>query len=81
MNKEEKPTTYTEAQKRAIQKYLKESVDEIKVRVPKGYKDKIKMIAQKQGESVNEFIKISIEERTERITGGRLDSRSATDSI
>lgn len=81
MSTEDKPTTYTEAQKRAIQKYLKESVDEIKVRVPKGYKDRIKAVAQSQGESVNEYIKIAIEERTERITGGGLVSGSAENTI
>lgn len=77
-------TTYkgnTDARRKASSKYLKESVESIALRVPKGYKDKIKTIAQSQGESVNEFIKISIEERTERITGGGLDSQSAESTI
>lgn len=77
-------TTYkgnTDARRKASSKYLKESVESIALRVPKGYKDQIKAVAQSQGESVNEFIKISIEERTERITGGGQVSQSAESSI
>lgn len=77
-------TTYkgnTDARRRASSKYLKESVENIALRVPKGYKDRIKAIAKEQGESVNEYIKIAIEERTERITGGGLDSGSAENTI
>ena len=47
---------YTEAQKKAIQKYLRESVDEFKIRVPKGQKDIMKKHAAAQGESLNQFV-------------------------
>ena len=47
---------YTEAQKKAIQKYLRESVDEFKIRVPKGQKDIIKKHAADHGESLNQFV-------------------------
>lgn len=48
--------SYTEAQKRASQKYLKESVEEIKIRLPKGEKEKIKAYAEVNGESINQFV-------------------------
>lgn len=54
----------TEAQKRATSKYL-EQFDDIKIRVKKGEKDTIKHIAEMNGESMNEFIKRSIYERSD----------------
>ncbi len=51
----------TEAQKRASNKYEKEKVDSILVRVPKGMKDKITKKAKDNGESVNEMINRLIE--------------------
>ena len=39
----------SEARKRANDKYLKEKVEEFKVRVPKGKKDEIKAHAEAQG--------------------------------
>ena len=53
---EETKSTYTSAQKRAIKKYLKESVDEFKVRMPKGQKERIKAHAESRGESMNQFV-------------------------
>ncbi len=38
---EEKRSRYTEAQAKAAKKYLKESVEDIRIRVPKGDKAKV----------------------------------------
>ena len=46
----------TKAQQRAVSKYMKANYDEIKIRLPKGEKDRIKAFADAQGESVNAFI-------------------------
>jgi len=43
-------------------RYNAKAYDEIKVRVPKGTKDKIKAYADSKGESVNGFINRAIEE-------------------
>ena len=56
----------SEARKRANDKYLKEKVEEFKVRVPKGKKNKIKAHAETQGESTNAFINRAIDETMER---------------
>ena len=47
---------YTEAQKRSAEKYLREKVEDIRIRVPKGQKEVIKAFAESQGKSVNQFI-------------------------
>ena len=47
---------YTEAQKRANIKYLKEKTDDIRIRVPKGKKDEYKQQAESKGESLNSYI-------------------------
>ena len=58
----------SEARKRANDKYLKEKVEEFKVRVPKGKKDESKAHAEAQGESTNAFINRAIDETMERDT-------------
>ena len=58
----------SEARKRANDKYLKEKVEEFKVRFPKGKKDEIKAHAEAQGESTNAFINRAIDETMERDT-------------
>ena len=47
-------------------RYNAKAYDEIKVRVPKGEKDKIKSHAETNGESVNGFIKRAIDETIQR---------------
>ena len=47
---------YTEAQKRANIKYMAEKTDDIRLRVPKGLKDKYKSEAEKRGISMTKFI-------------------------
>ena len=59
----------TKAQQRAVNKYMKENYDEIKVRTEKGQKDRIKAHAESQGESVNAFINRAISETLEREAG------------
>lgn len=56
MTAEERKSRYTEAQKRAAEKYLREAVEDIRIRVPKGEKAKIKAHAESQNESMNQFV-------------------------
>lgn len=57
---------YTDAQAKAAKKYLSESVEDIRFRVPKGQKAVIKAAAERAGESVNGYIKTAVEQRMER---------------
>lgn len=57
---------YTEARKRANEKYNAKSYDRINIAIPKGEKDIIKAHAEQRGESVNGFIKRAIDETMER---------------
>lgn len=63
---EEKKSRYTEAQAKAAKKYLTESVEDIKIRVPKGQKAVIKAHADQQGESMNQFVIRAVNEAMER---------------
>lgn len=47
---------YTEAQKTASMKYLKEKTDDIRIRAPKGKKEEYKNLAESQGKSLNQLI-------------------------
>lgn len=47
---------YSEAQNRATQKYINKAYDQIVVRVPKGYRDKYKALAEREGKSLNALI-------------------------
>ncbi len=62
----EKKSRYTEAQKRAAEKYLHETVEDVRIRVPKGQKEVIKAHAEKQGESMNQFVIRAIAEAMQR---------------
>lgn len=69
---EEKKSTYsgqTEARRRASAKYLKETVEDVRIRVPKGQKAVIKAHAERQGESMNAFVIRAIDETMERDAG------------
>ena len=59
---------YTEARRKANEKYNAKAYDEIKVRVSKGDKDTIKAHAESRGESLNGFINRAISEAIERDT-------------
>lgn len=47
---------YTEAQKKASIKYMNEKTDDIRLRVPKGLKEKYKKAADDRGKSMTQFI-------------------------
>jgi len=47
---------YTEAQNKATQRYIKSNYDDIKVRVPKGARERYKAHAEAQGKSLNQLI-------------------------
>ncbi|MDE6729253.1 MAG: hypothetical protein K2J71_00555 [Oscillospiraceae bacterium] len=55
----------SKAQQKAVAKYMKENYDELKIRVPKGDKEKIKAHAKNKGESVNGFIQRAIKQTME----------------
>lgn len=57
---------YTEARKRANEKYNAKAYDRINIAIPKGEKETIKDHAEQQGESVNGFIKRAIDETMKR---------------
>lgn len=63
---EEKKSRYTAAQARASRKYLTETVEDIRIRVPKGQKADIKAHATERGESLNSFVRRAIDETMER---------------
>ncbi len=66
---EDKKSTYTgqtDARRKASAKYLKETVEDVRIRVPKGQKAVIKEHAEKQGESMNAFVIRAIDETMER---------------
>ena len=52
---------YTEAQKRAAEKYTSEKLDDIRLRVPKGTKDIWKAKAEAQGKSLQRMIIDAVE--------------------
>ena len=56
----------SKAQQRAVAKYMAANYDDIKIRVPKGKRDRIKAHADARGESLNGFINRAIDETMER---------------
>ena len=56
----------SQAQKKATAKYEQQNYDKILLRLEKGKKEKIKSHAENNGESINGFIKRSIDETMER---------------
>lgn len=62
---EEKKTRYTEAQKAAINKYMK-GIAEIKVRMPKEEKTRYSSAASAAGLSVNQFFITAADEKIDR---------------
>lgn len=61
--------TVSKSQQKAVAKYMKNNYDELKVRVPKGDKDRIKSHADSKGESLNGFINRAIKETIDRDSG------------
>lgn len=58
----EEKTKISKAQQKAVAKYTKANYDEIKIRTDKGHKAIIKAHAEKQKESMNQFIIRAINE-------------------
>ena len=52
---------YTEAQKAASIKYLREKTDDVRIRTAKGTKDRWKAAAEEQGISLQQFIIQAVE--------------------
>ena len=71
MMDEEKKSRYTEAQKKAAHKYLHESVEDIRIRVPRGQKATIKAHADAMSESMNAFVLRAIQEAMNRDREGK----------
>ena len=57
---------YTEAQKKASIKYLKEKTDSIQIRAQKGTKERWQDAADARGQSLNQFIVETVEAEIER---------------
>lgn len=57
---------YNEKQKEYIMNYMKENLDEIKIRVPKGKKEEFRNIAESRGMKLTPFILEAIEEKMKR---------------
>lgn len=53
---------YNESQKNATAKYMKENLDDIKIRVKKGERERYKLEAQKLGLSLNQLFIKAVEE-------------------
>ena len=51
----------SKAQQRAVNKYVKNNYDEIKIRMPKGKKEFIQAHAAQRGESVDAYINRAID--------------------
>lgn len=56
----------SDAQRKARDKWLKEKVEDVKMRVPKGQRAVIQEHAKKCGESVNAFLNRAVAETIER---------------
>lgn len=60
---------YSESSKKATMKYMKNNLDDIKIRVPKGKREQYKNSASALGyESFNNFVIQAIEEKLQRET-------------
>lgn len=57
---------FTEAKKKANSKYLKNTVETIAFRVPRGEKEKLKDVAERAGLSLNAFISEAVKEKIEK---------------
>lgn len=56
---------YTQSQNKATQKYIKEHLEQVSFRVPKGERDKYKKLAERAGLSLAELLRQAVEEYTE----------------
>ncbi|MCM1024010.1 MAG: hypothetical protein NC395_08145 [Prevotella sp.] len=56
----------SKAQQKAVHKYVKNNYDRVNLTVYKGYREKIRLHAEKNGETLNSFINRAIAETMER---------------
>lgn len=63
---EEKSEKRKEQQRKASEKYLKEKVEDIRIRVPKGHKATYAQAASDLGISLNQFVIDAMDEKIER---------------
>ena len=61
MEKEKKPSKYTEAKKRNNRNWDAANLDRLSVAAPKGSKERWKAAAEERGQSLNQFIVESVE--------------------
>lgn len=64
MTEEQKKSRYTEAQAKSAKKYLS-TLDEVRIRMPKGRKEEIQNAAAAVGESMNQYVLSAIDRRME----------------
>ena len=57
---------YNEKRKAITARYVKEHLDDIKIRVPKGQREKLKAVASEMGMSMNQMFIKAVEEYIER---------------
>ncbi len=63
----------SKAQQKATAKYIKNNYDEIKIRVYKDTKSEIQAVAEKQGDSLNAYIKKAVREQYKKDTGNDIE--------
>lgn len=63
----------SKSQQKATAKYMKNNYDEIKIRVYKGKKSELQAIAEKQGGSLNAYIKKAVREQYKKDTGNDIE--------
>lgn len=57
---------YTDAQKRAAIKYMKDKTDDVRLRLPKGTKDRWQAAAAVAGVSMTQFVKLAVDDAITR---------------
>ena len=66
---------YNEKRKAITAKYVKTHLDDIKIRVPKGQREKLKSIAAEMGMSMNQMFIKAVEEYIEKNYKSELDNK------
>ena len=69
----EKMSPTSKAQQKATAKYMKNNYDEVKIRVFKGKKSELQAAAEKQGDSLNAYIKKAVREQYKKDTGNDIE--------
>lgn len=57
---------YSDAQNKAVQRYISKTYDQVSLRIPKGQREKIQRHAEQQGKSLNSYIVDLIQEDMEK---------------